>query len=105
MGNFGDGEIHAFDPISGAFLGTVNAGNGNPIEIPGLWDLTIGNDGPGVDPNAVYFTAGLPDAMIPDSLETHGLFGALAVVPEPGSLAMLTTAIAGLLWFRRRRAA
>ena len=68
VGNFGDGTIHAFDPNGGGLLGTLDGGNGQPIDIPGLWALTIGNNAIGVDPNAIYFTAGLPDATIADFL-------------------------------------
>ena len=109
MGNFGSdpnapgvGSINALDPMSGAFLGALDDLAGNPIEIPGLWDLTIGNGGAGVDPNAIYFTAGLPGFGVPNSDETHGLFGNLAPIPEPGTLALLATGL--LMWLGRRRA-
>jgi uncharacterized protein (TIGR03118 family) len=106
VGNFGNGEINAFDPTTGAFLGTVDGSDGNPINIPGLWDVTIGNGGTGVDPNAIYFTAGLPNFDMPSlGLEQDGLFGDLSVVSEPGSLALLLTSIGVLIWFGRRRIA
>lgn len=104
VGNFGNGEINAFDPSNGNFLGTLDDANGNPIQIPGLWDITIGNAGVGVDPNAIYFTAGLPAFTDPATLEVDGVFGDLTLVPEPGSLAVLMTGLAGFLCFRRRRA-
>lgn len=104
VGNFGNGEINAFNPSNGTFLGTLDASNGDPVDIPGLWDLTIGNGGVGVNRNAIYFTAGLPNFDMPDlGLEQDGLFGNMAVVPEPGSLALLATSLAGLMWLTRRR--
>jgi uncharacterized protein (TIGR03118 family) len=72
VGNFGEGNpsIHAFNPTTGAFLGTIQDESGNGIEIDELWTLTPGNGGNGGDPNTIYFTAGTAE-------EEHGLFGSL----------------------------
>ena len=45
--------------------------------VPNLWALQVGNGGSGGDPNAVYFTAGIPG---PDG-GNHGLFGRLQGAP------------------------
>src|SRR5438876_237643 len=42
VGNFGDGRINAFDPSSGASLGTLGASD-KTIAIDGLWGLAFGN--------------------------------------------------------------
>jgi uncharacterized protein (TIGR03118 family) len=69
IGNFGDGRIHAFDPNTGAVLGTLRGTSGAPLAIDGLWGLITGDPGAGgVD--SVWFSAG------PDE-ETHGLLGTL----------------------------
>jgi uncharacterized protein (TIGR03118 family) len=83
VGNFGDGTINAFDPSTGAAMGTLSFPEGDPIVINGLWGLTFApatSPGPqhgmgglgshGFDHNAalLYFTAGIAD-------ESHGLFG------------------------------
>lgn len=99
VGNFGDGMISRFDPVTHAFLGLVQAANGGDLSIDGLWALVVGNDGNGGSSQRIYFSAG------PDE-ETHGLFGVLAPsVPEPASWAMMVAGLglagAGL---RRRRA-
>jgi uncharacterized protein (TIGR03118 family) len=72
IGNFGEGNpsIHAFNPTTGAFLGTIQDESGNGIVIDELWALRFGNGGAGGDPNALYFAAGIAE-------EEHGLFGSL----------------------------
>jgi uncharacterized protein (TIGR03118 family) len=74
IGNFGDGTINAFDPTSGAYLGTVQDPSGNAISVSGLWALFTGNGGSGGDSNALYFAAG-PGG------QQHGLLGSLQAAP------------------------
>jgi uncharacterized protein (TIGR03118 family) len=97
VGNFGDGEINAFDPNTGAFLGTLLGADGRPISIDGLWALAFGNGGSVAQSNRLFFTAG-PNG------ESNGLFGAVDPVPEPTSAALFLVAGAGLLLLRRRKA-
>jgi uncharacterized protein (TIGR03118 family) len=73
IGNFGDGQINAFDPNTGAFIGKVVNSKGEVILIDGLWALMVGNGKAGGDSNKIYFTAG-PNG------ETDGLFGSLTPV-------------------------
>jgi uncharacterized protein (TIGR03118 family) len=60
VGNFGDGAINAFDPTTGALLGTLKDSTGTPISLPGLWGLIVGNGRTGGDVNTVYFMQGNP---------------------------------------------
>jgi uncharacterized protein (TIGR03118 family) len=69
VGNFGNGRIHAYDPMTGAFKGVLRRPNGMPVEIEGLWGLEFGNGVTG-DRKELLFAAGIDD-------ETHGLFGLL----------------------------
>jgi uncharacterized protein (TIGR03118 family) len=69
IGNFGDGRINAYDPVSGRFLGALRTGHGRRIAIDGLWALQFGNGVIGT-PQTLLFTAGPDD-------EAHGLFGTL----------------------------
>jgi uncharacterized protein (TIGR03118 family) len=72
VGNFGEGNpsIHAYNPTTGAFLGTLQDESGNGIVIDELWALAFGNGGAGGDVNTLYFAAGPGE-------EEHGLFGKL----------------------------
>src|SRR5438067_654617 len=53
VGNFGDGAINAYDPLTGAFIGRMNNVHGTPLVIDGLWALQFGNGGNGGDPNTL----------------------------------------------------
>src|SRR5262249_10591537 len=82
VGNFSyqAGEINAFDPVSGAYQGTLADENDNTLLAgsQGLWYLTFGNGGNGGLADTLYFTAGL-------NAETDGLFGAIIPTPENGN--------------------
>jgi uncharacterized protein (TIGR03118 family) len=68
IGNFGDGRIHAYDPVSAKSLGALRSKHGK-LAIDGLWALKFGNGVIGT-PHTLLFTAGPAD-------ESHGLFGEL----------------------------
>jgi uncharacterized protein (TIGR03118 family) len=96
VGNFSfdDSEINAFNPTTGAFLGTIPIDAGAGDTPGGLWDLTFGNGGSGGSPDVLYFTDGING-------ETDGLFGAISAVPEPSSLLLLAPALAFIAARRR----
>jgi uncharacterized protein (TIGR03118 family) len=72
IGNFGDGTINAFNPATGAFIGTLSDVNGKPIVNSGLWSLQFRTvSQPTFDTNTLFFTAGING-------EADGLFGARA---------------------------
>jgi uncharacterized protein (TIGR03118 family) len=73
--NIKDGEINAFDPETGNFLGHLADGSGRPISINQLWGLDFGK-GAGANgaTNELFFTAG------PDNY-ANGLFGVITVKP------------------------
>ncbi len=73
VGNFGDGRISAFDPVSGKFLGRLRNSKGEVLSIDGLWAITPGG-GLGTTSDDLLFTAGPDD-------EEHGLFGKLNPTP------------------------
>ncbi|MBV8175338.1 MAG: TIGR03118 family protein, partial [Verrucomicrobia bacterium] len=78
VGQFGSGEITAFDAVTGRFEGKFKDPNNAVIRIDGLWALAFGDgvpnsDPPGLPDNALYFTAG-------PNMGHDGLFGTLTPV-------------------------
>ncbi|MGH9648386.1 MAG: TIGR03118 family protein, partial [Bryobacteraceae bacterium] len=98
VGNFGDGSINAYDPNTGALVETLTDANGNPLAIDGLWGLAFGNGGNAGPTSTLYFTAG-PGG------ESHGLFGELNAVPEPGTWLLTGLSLLGICVYSRSFAA
>jgi hypothetical protein len=69
VGNLGNGWINAFNPTTGAFIGTLDDSTGYPITIHGLWGLMVGNSSFGGS-SSLVFSAG-PSAY------SDGLLGVL----------------------------
>jgi uncharacterized protein (TIGR03118 family) len=86
--SFAASEINAFDPNTGAFIGTIPIDTGTNTP-GGLWALIFGNGGNGGDPNTLYFTDGING-------EKDGLFGAINAVPEPSTWAMMILGFCGV---------
>jgi uncharacterized protein (TIGR03118 family) len=88
IGNFSNefGEVNAFDPDSGQFLGTLRDKNGNPIRNPYLWAVIVGNGTNNTSEDQLYLTAG-PEG------ETRGVFATIAVEKGGGNAIPLPPAI------------
>jgi uncharacterized protein (TIGR03118 family) len=74
VGMFGSGEIAAFNPVDGRFLGLMKNRDESTLRVEGLWAIAFGagntNSGPY---NTLYFTAGPND-------ESDGTFGTLVPI-------------------------
>jgi uncharacterized protein (TIGR03118 family) len=74
VGNFGDGEILAYEELPNGHFeprGELRGADGNPLAIDGLWALEFGNGNPSNGPtDTLFFTAGPND-------EADGLFGSI----------------------------
>jgi uncharacterized protein (TIGR03118 family) len=96
VGNFGNGEILAYDPNTDDFLSTINDGDGNPLVNSGLWALEVRTGGTDSDLDAVYFTAGING-------QKDGLFGKIDLAPEPASIFGTATGLIAMALVRIRR--
>ncbi len=70
IGNFGDGTINAYGPISGRLLGALRDSQGRRIRIDGLWGMQFGNGLLQQETNALYAAAG-PNG------EEHGTYNVI----------------------------
>ena len=70
VGNFGDGRINVFDPVTFEPRGHLKGANGKAIVIDGLWGIAFGNGGTAGPKTTLFFAAGPND-------EEDGLFGRL----------------------------
>jgi uncharacterized protein (TIGR03118 family) len=75
VGNFGSGQINAYEATSGEFRGQLRNTDGDPLTIAGLWGLRFPTGSLNVPPNTLYFTAGI-------NHEADGLFGTLTPNPQ-----------------------
>jgi uncharacterized protein (TIGR03118 family) len=96
VGNSGDGQINAFDPITGSWKGTLSDPQGSPIAIAGLHALHFGtgfrsgytsNFGGG-DPATLYVTAGIAGPY-GEPLGSHGLLASIQPAPSFQSTGIL----------------
>jgi len=70
IGNFGNGRINVYDPVTFRPRGHLKGTDGKAIAIDGLWGIAFGNGGNAGPTNTLFFAAGPDD-------EERGLFGRL----------------------------
>jgi uncharacterized protein (TIGR03118 family) len=73
VGNFGSGQIAAFNPVTGKFEGLVRNPDNSVLTIDGLWALSFGNGAAAGPSTTLFFSAG-PNG------EADGLFGTLTPI-------------------------
>jgi uncharacterized protein (TIGR03118 family) len=91
----GAGNINAYDPATGAYLGMLRHPDGTPVAIAGLWDLTFGTGTPDSGrTNQLFFDAG-PNAP---NLSGNGLFGVIhAAGDQSGNADVAAFALPGVV--------
>lgn len=73
IGQFRGGNVAAFNPVTGRFLGNMLNTDRSTLTIDGLWALRFGNDSAAGPGTTLFFTAG-PNG------EVNGLFGTLTPI-------------------------
>lgn len=97
IANNGNGWINAFNPTTGAFIGSLDGSDGQPLAYDDLWSIDFRTGGPNVNTDALYFVEGINN-------DSDGLFGELTVAtPEPTNLMLIGFAVLGLVLAARRR--
>lgn len=79
VGNFGDGQIHAFNLATSEELAALRDSAGGRFTAPGLRGIAFGNDHVNQPHDALFFTAGPNDAE-------NGAYGRLDVGATPPNL-------------------
>jgi uncharacterized protein (TIGR03118 family) len=77
VGQFRGGNIAAFNPVTGQFMGNILNPDGTTLTIDGLWALRFGTGGTAGPATTLFFTAG-PNG------EKDGLLGILTPVTSEG---------------------
>ncbi len=99
VGDKATGNISIINLANDSFVGLLDGPNGQPIKIPDLWSLIVGNGGSGGSSEEIYFTAGANGYK-------NGILGAIQSVPEPSSAVLGLFAIGSLAtgwhWKKRR---
>jgi uncharacterized protein (TIGR03118 family) len=91
VGNFGDGVINAYDPVTGALISSLQDSAGQPIATPGLWGIAFGNGARNQPTTTLYFAAGIAG-------EVAGLYGRIdlgATAPDIVAPTVALTAPSG----------
>ena len=86
IGNFADGVINAYDPVTGAFLGALHDGAGNVIATPGLWGMAFGNGARNQPTTTLYIAAGIAD-------EVDGLYARIDLGATPPDIVAPTVSL------------
>jgi len=84
IGNFGDGTIATFDPVTYEPLGQLTDTDGNLLVLDGLWGLTFSDQPAAESTSSLFFVAGPAE-------ETAGEFGRLdpVVTTQPGGVVVV----------------